>query len=99
MIGHPTCEVRMLPILPTKVEWSPMLDEPPCDLCPLAGECRAHRQACEQFKSFVMYGGAHPVARAVGGNLSQGFQGSRREAARRMNKFEALSKTHAHTRL
>ncbi len=47
----------MLPILPTKVEWSPMLDEPPCDLCPLAGECRAHRQACEQFKSFVMYGG------------------------------------------
>jgi len=57
MIGHPTREVRMLPTLPTTVEWSPMLDEPPCDLCLLAAQCRAPSQACEQFKSFVMFGG------------------------------------------
>lgn len=46
-----------MPTLPTKIEWSPMLDEPPCDLCPLAAECRYRLEACEQFRSFVMYGG------------------------------------------
>jgi hypothetical protein len=32
-------------------------DEPPCMLCPLAKQCRHGLQACEQFRSFVMFGG------------------------------------------
>jgi hypothetical protein len=32
-------------------------DESPCDLCALAARCRAHLEACEQFRMFVLYGG------------------------------------------
>lgn len=32
-------------------------DEPPCMLCPLVARCRANLEACEQFESFVRFGG------------------------------------------
>jgi len=34
-----------------------IVDPPPCETCPLTTLCREQRQACEQFKSFVTFGG------------------------------------------
>jgi hypothetical protein len=47
----------MPPTLPTNVEWSPMIDELPCDTCPNIARCRKHSEACESFRDFVRYGG------------------------------------------
>jgi hypothetical protein len=34
-----------------------VIDESPCELCTSAARCRLRLEACEQFKSFVMFGG------------------------------------------
>jgi hypothetical protein len=34
-----------------------VFDDEPCLLCPLAARCRRRFEACEQFASFVSYGG------------------------------------------
>lgn len=37
------------------VQW--VYEESPCDLCPSTARCRARLEACDQFKSFVAFGG------------------------------------------
>jgi hypothetical protein len=34
-----------------------IIDPPPCECCELAARCRANSEACEQFHSFVVFGG------------------------------------------
>ena len=34
-----------------------VIDESPCELCANFARCRHRLEACEQFRSFVMYGG------------------------------------------
>jgi hypothetical protein len=41
----------------TQVTWDPVLDEPPCALCPHIASCREGRLACQQFAVFAKYGG------------------------------------------
>jgi hypothetical protein len=40
-----------------RVSWDPLLDEPPCALCPHIARCREGRLACEAFAVFAKYGG------------------------------------------
>jgi hypothetical protein len=35
----------------------PLLEESPCDLCPLVDPCRDEKLACDQFQSFYKFGG------------------------------------------
>ena len=39
----------------THAEW--FYDIGPCDCCPLASQCETYSHACEQFRSFVTFGG------------------------------------------
>jgi hypothetical protein len=40
-----------------KFDPDPVFESSPCECCPLAAQCRAELLACEQFRSFVMFGG------------------------------------------